>query len=472
MSLWVLLALFAPVGDDAGEAAAQRARLSAHPLDRALAWDDAATASTEAAWRLNAARAYAAAGPGFCSDARDRYTAALAPAASPPLTAADRAAAEHEAGALADRCQARVTLADFVGPVAAQAVPPPMPDGIDRPFEPVARDAQGLRLWPGAWHLRLGEGLTARYLTVCAAPGEALALNAAQAEPLPEDAKARSKAHNARGLAAAEQRCVAAAEFRLAADAALNEAYLVNAGVSLSADPPDCDGARQAFDAFLARCNVCRDRDDVLTRRRALERACEANLAVRVRPAGTVQIDGVPGLTRQVFRGRHVIRAEAAGHQPEQRTVWVQSDTRVDLDLRPAPPAAPASTVGSGPPSGLTEVVEPAPTSTSRRKVWGWTFGAAGLVIAGVGTGLLVAANGKDDDLAALNAKVGDEGVTRKAAQALADDRDTFAYTGGTLIGVGAVVITAGVVAWFWGDATMPVSVAPSADGFVVGGTF
>ncbi|MCB9525784.1 MAG: hypothetical protein H6702_20770 [Myxococcales bacterium] len=458
--IWGLAAGAVPVETTAVDA---RLAQADGPRARALAYDDRFALTGAPGDRFAAGQAYAQAGLDFCVDARDRLAEARQ---------AGVAGAQAALDALTGRCTARVT---GLGATQVSARPVPAADGKARAgdFRPLTVEADGgVLLWPGAWQLRLGEGPEARFVTLCAAPAVDRVMPPEAATRLPEDDRARSRAHNARGQALAPQdRCAAAAEFRLAADAALSETYLFNAGVALAGDPPDCAGARDAFDAFLARCNVCRGRDDVLARRKALEQTCEVSLAVKAPPGATVVIDQVQAPTRMVFPGRHEVTVTQPGMTPERRTVWVEGDTRVQVDLREAPPApavaAPADPTAT--PPGLADA-PPIDPAEARRMADPWMLAGVvgGTVALGVGGGLLLAAEATDGELADLQGK---PGATREEALSLADQRDTLRWVGWAGVGVGAAAAGFGLWRLLRTEPTA-VTLAPTPSGFALGGRF
>ncbi len=458
-ALWV-----ASAGAALPPVAARLAQATA-PLERALAHDDRHRLVGEAIDLWRAGEAYAAAGPAFCADAHDRMVAAEAAGVS---------AATAGLARLASGCQATVRGLP-AGALWVRPVPGAAGGGPAAAFAPLPRAADGTaRLWPGAWQVRLGtDDAAARFWTTCAAPGATVAVDAADVVTLPAEPKARSKVHNTQGQRrAATDRCAAAAAFRLAAEAALSETYLFNAGLALATAPADCHGARAAFDAFLARCNVCRDRADVLARRKALEQTCEVSLAVKAPPGARVRIDDVESPTRLVFPGRHRVRVTAPGQTPDDRTVWVAGDTRVEIALTPEPPTLPEPPAqGAGEAAGaLTAAVGPDPAEPPARSPVPLSLMVGGGVLAVVGGGFLVGAEMTDGSLADLRPNT--PGASRTKAESLAEERDLLRLSGGITTGVGLALV--GLGAWLWLDDAPAggVTVAPMTNGFAVGGQF
>ncbi|MGK3999586.1 PEGA domain-containing protein [Sorangium sp. So ce1024] len=112
-------------------------------------------------------------------------------------------------------------------------------------------------------------------------------------------------------------------------------------------------------------------------------------------PGVEVQRDGTPlpaaalGEALPIDPGEHEIRASAPGHQPETRSVTLKEGetATVELTLRPAPAAPPASA-----PAAAKE----APSGGV--PAWAWISGAAGLALVGASVGFLL------DDLSAIDA--------------------------------------------------------------------
>ncbi len=257
-----------------------------------------------------------------------------------------------------------------------------------------------LRRWPGLFRLTATWGESgSRTVSVCPAPGELRALRVAldgdaaavggAADPT---SAAQTFAAAADALISQGDPCAAADMLEQARAAQREPGVLFRLARIWSETPGRCVDALRAYDAFVAQCAYCAQRETARQARARLAYRCVGRLAIGVSPHDAkVELDGpaAPHGDARRLPGRYTLHASAPGYHPVDLSVPVTQgeERRFDLDLVPVVPPPPAY------------AVHPA------LKWIAWSLGGAGLMAGGVG---LV---GADQDRAPLLAAAFSLGV-------------------------------------------------------------
>ena len=203
-----------------------------------------------------------------------------------------------------------------------------------------------------------------------------------------------------------------------------------------------------------------------------------SRLSVAVRDAAgapglQVTVDGTPldaaayGVALPVDPGSHIIRAEAPGKEPFEKSVDVPSTSKKQLEVevppladRAAAPAAAATGAESSPPASAGDAPAPEHTGTPTARTLGFVAGGLGIVSVGVGSFFGLKAFNRWD---ARNAAC--QGGCTAEAKTAGDDAKQAATISTIGFGVGVAALGAGLVLIL----TAPSGKEPSAPSAHVG---
>jgi hypothetical protein len=256
-------------------------------------------------------------------------------------------------------------------------------DGV--PVEPPVRTWAGPVRLTARW---TGHG--ARTRADCVRPGQVRVMHLtldgdARAVPHAETPSRQADLHTAAALShrQAGAYCAEVLELDTAHRAQPEPLLRYQRAKALERDLRRCAQALEEYDAFLAGCRFCSQREDARQSRARLSYRCAGRLTVTGPPGAALSVDGPPpphGDARRI-PGRYRVSATAEGYHPFHRTIPIEAghDRALQVKLRPLVPPAP-----------------PGPVAAS----W-WKWAALGAGLAATGAGVYGATDGDNPSVAA-----------------------------------------------------------------------